>query len=228
MGPSLRPALRRPGHQTLNRSGKGLTRDPAAAGWRCSLPRSWSSSTWSSSSGRPTSGRGKERASKFAIDSKAVGEDVDAGGGAGGQRLRTAGPLLVFLHGRGGATTPPSDQFFDAPRPETSADRRLPGWRDHSISTTGRKATGALRRAGWSNVVQAIQRRSAARGVAASRWAASVARHCQLNPERFCAVGAHSPAIWHTGGETAQETFDDSADFERHDVPGGNRLPAPY
>lgn len=35
---------------------------------------------------------------------------------------------------------------------------------------------------------------------------------------RFCAVGAHSPALWEDGGETPAGAFDDSEDFERHDV----------
>jgi len=40
---------------------------------------------------------------------------------------------------------------------------------------------------------------------------------------RFCAVGGHSPALWQTGGETAQGAFDDAADFSRHDVIGTAR-----
>ena len=35
---------------------------------------------------------------------------------------------------------------------------------------------------------------------------------------RFCAVGAHSPALWEGGGETPEGAFDDAEDFERHDV----------
>ncbi len=40
----------------------------------------------------------------------------------------------------------------------------------------------------------------------------------RLAPGRFCAVGAHSPAIWQQAGETADGAFDDAADFERNDV----------
>ena len=40
----------------------------------------------------------------------------------------------------------------------------------------------------------------------------------RLHPHRFCAVGAHSPALWQTGGETAPGAFDDAQDFARHDV----------
>jgi S-formylglutathione hydrolase FrmB len=51
----------------------------------------------------------------------------------------------------------------------------------------------------------------------------------RLNPGRFCAIGAHSPAIWHTGGETAPGAFDDEADFERNDVlQAATDAPSPY
>ncbi len=40
----------------------------------------------------------------------------------------------------------------------------------------------------------------------------------RLDPDRFCAVGGHSPAIWETAGETADGAFDDGEDFERNDV----------
>jgi len=35
---------------------------------------------------------------------------------------------------------------------------------------------------------------------------------------RFCAVGAHSAAMWRTGGETPQGAFDDAEDFEQNDI----------
>jgi enterochelin esterase-like enzyme len=35
---------------------------------------------------------------------------------------------------------------------------------------------------------------------------------------RFCAVGAHSPALWEGGGQTPEGAFEDAEDFERHDV----------
>ena len=36
-------------------------------------------------------------------------------------------------------------------------------------------------------------------------------------------MGAHSPALWLAGGETAPGAFDDAADFARHDVVGTAR-----
>jgi enterochelin esterase-like enzyme len=38
------------------------------------------------------------------------------------------------------------------------------------------------------------------------------------SPGRFCAVGAQSPALWLTPGETAPGAFDDAADYARNDV----------
>jgi S-formylglutathione hydrolase FrmB len=42
----------------------------------------------------------------------------------------------------------------------------------------------------------------------------------RLHPDRFCAVGGHSPALWRTGGETPAGAFDDAEDFARHDLFG--------
>jgi S-formylglutathione hydrolase FrmB len=53
-----------------------------------------------------------------------------------------------------------------------------------------------------------------------------VARH---HPGRFCAVGAHSPALWRTGGETAAGAFDDAQDFARNDLVAlAARRPSPW
>lgn len=40
----------------------------------------------------------------------------------------------------------------------------------------------------------------------------------RLDPDRFCAVGGHSPAIWTSPGETADGAFDDGDDFSRNDL----------
>jgi S-formylglutathione hydrolase FrmB len=50
----------------------------------------------------------------------------------------------------------------------------------------------------------------------------------RLHPGRFCAVGAHSAAIWPTAAQTASGAFDDAADFRRHDVIGAARHGNPY
>src|SRR4029079_15680573 len=40
----------------------------------------------------------------------------------------------------------------------------------------------------------------------------------RLAPNRFCAVGAHSAALWFRGADTAAGAFDDAEDFARHDL----------
>jgi enterochelin esterase-like enzyme len=40
----------------------------------------------------------------------------------------------------------------------------------------------------------------------------------RLAPRRFCAVGAHSAALWSRGAETPAGAFDDEEDFARHDL----------
>jgi S-formylglutathione hydrolase FrmB len=41
--------------------------------------------------------------------------------------------------------------------------------------------------------------------------------------ERFCAAGAHSPALWQRAGDTPPGAFDDAADFARADPIGAAR-----
>jgi S-formylglutathione hydrolase FrmB len=50
----------------------------------------------------------------------------------------------------------------------------------------------------------------------------------RLHPGRFCAVGAHSAAIWPTAAQTASGAFDGGADFARHDLLRAARGRNPY
>jgi S-formylglutathione hydrolase FrmB len=173
---------------------------------------------------------------KFTIESRATERELDtqvvvpANGGSGRRR-----PLLVFLHGRGGGDLPrPSNQFFDALRDQGKRAPvvAFPSGGDHSYWHN--RAGG-----GWGTYVvdevipEVVRRyhvdpgRVAIGGISMGGFGSlDIAR---LHPDRFCAVGAHSPAIWHSGGETAPGAFDDSADFERHDVlQAAASSPAPY
>jgi enterochelin esterase-like enzyme len=47
----------------------------------------------------------------------------------------------------------------------------------------------------------------------------------RLHPTRFCAVGAHSAALWLTGGATPAGAFDGAQDFARNDLV---HLPFPF
>lgn len=57
----------------------------------------------------------------------------------------------------------------------------------------------------------------------------------RLEPGRFCAVGADSPALWTAAEETAAGAFDDAEDFAANDVleaaetdPAETRLQFPW
>ena len=50
----------------------------------------------------------------------------------------------------------------------------------------------------------------------------------RLAPERFCAVGAHSAALWFHGADTPSGAFDDAEDFARHDLIGFARSKTLY
>ena len=142
------------------------------------------------------------------------------GAGAGERR-----PLLVFLHGRGsdGQESNANGAFFHA------LDRlgaRAPA----VVFPSGGESSYFHRRAGgdWGRYVldevipQALRRlhadprRVAIGGISMGGFGAySIAR---LRPQRFCAVGGHSAALWLRAGESAPGAFDDAADFRRNDV----------
>jgi S-formylglutathione hydrolase FrmB len=134
-------------------------------------------------------------------------------------------PLLVFLHGRGdkGEDSNVNDEFFKAlaalgDRAPAVAfpnggnhgywhDRRGARWARYVLDEVIPRAARALK---------TDPERVAIGGISMGGFGAlDIAR---LHPRRFCAVGAHSPALWQTGGETAPGAFDDAQDFARHDV----------
>jgi S-formylglutathione hydrolase FrmB len=149
---------------------------------------------------------------------------VVPGGKANGPR-----PLLVFLHGRGmtedGSLN--SQMFAGLARQGVRApDIVFPDGGDHSYWHDRHGAA-------WGRYVmeevipQAIKRlgadpeRVAIGGISMGGFGAfDLAR---LHPNRFCAVGGHSPAIWTSSGQTAPGAFDNSADFSRHDIVGAAR-----
>jgi S-formylglutathione hydrolase FrmB len=139
-------------------------------------------------------------------------------------------PLLVFLHGRGdkGEDSNVNDAFFKA---LAAQGDRAPAvvfpnggnhgyWHDRRGAKWARYVLGEV-------IPQAIRelkadpRRIAIGGISMGGFGAlDIAR---LHPHRFCAAGAHSPALWQTAGETAPGAFDDAQDFARHDVVGSAR-----
>jgi S-formylglutathione hydrolase FrmB len=135
-------------------------------------------------------------------------------------------PLLVFLHGRGGDHRSELDGAFFAALDQLG-DRApvvaLPDGGDDSYwhdRRDGRWGAYVVREV-MPRVVERYgvdPRRVAIGGISMGGFGAyDIAR---LNPDRFCAVGGHSPAIWRSAGETAPGAFDDAADFARHDLIG--------
>jgi S-formylglutathione hydrolase FrmB len=134
-------------------------------------------------------------------------------------------PLLVFLHGRGadGEESNANGEFFHA---LDALGDRAPA----VVFPNGGESSYFHKRSGgdWARYVldevipRAIERlhadprRVAIGGISMGGFGAySIAR---LAPQRFCAVGGHSAALWLRGGDSAPGAFDDAADFGRNDV----------
>jgi enterochelin esterase-like enzyme len=165
------------------------------------------------------------RVVRFTIRSRLVHRDLHevairpAGAGAGR-------PLLVLLHGRGASPSSfmrqrlfralmelgpraPDVLLADGGDASYWHDRRDGAWGASLLREAIPAAIARLR---------ADPRRVAIGGESMGGFGAlDLAR---LHPRRFCAVGAHSAALWRSGGDTPAGAFDDAADFARHDVMG--------
>ena len=133
-------------------------------------------------------------------------------------------PLLVLLHGRhGDAGSMVSDQLGEGLKDvgDQAPVVLLPDGGDHSYWHD--RADGAWGRMVLDEAIPAAikrygadPRRVAIGGISMGGFGALdlAAEH----PDRFCAVGAHSPAIFPDAASTAEGAFDDAEDFGRHDV----------
>ncbi len=143
-------------------------------------------------------------------------------------------PLLVLLHGRSSG----ADQFLG--NPMFTELRRLgrnapviliPSGGDHSYWHD--RADGPWGSYVVREAIPAALARTGADGKSIAIGGASMGGFgaldlARLHPGRFCAVGAHSAAIWPTAGQTASGAFDGPADFARHDVMGAASRGNPY
>jgi len=174
------------------------------------------------------------RVLRFTINSRFVHEALPVtavvpAGPAAGRR-----PLLIFLHGKGeDQDSNLDDAMFAAlarlgPRapdivfPYGGADSY---WHDRADGAWGayvvQEVIGAAVRR-----LHADPRRVAIGGMSMGGFGAlNLAR---LDPARFCAVGAHSGALWVSGADSAAGAFDDAEDFSRNDVIGAARTGDPY
>jgi S-formylglutathione hydrolase FrmB len=134
---------------------------------------------------------------------------------------RDGAPLLILLHERGGSpeelvwpelvdsletmTNPPAVLLVDGGDHSYYHDREDFDWGTHILE----EAIPAARER-----LDTDPRKEAIGGFSMGGFGAlDLARQ-----RRFCAVGAHSPALWEGGGQTPEGAFDDAEDFERNDV----------
>jgi S-formylglutathione hydrolase FrmB len=134
-------------------------------------------------------------------------------------------PLLVLLHGRG-KNGPERMITAELGQALEAAGSRAPVvllpdggessyWHDRRDGAWGRMVVeelipAAARRFG------ADPKRVAIGGISMGGFGAL--HLAAANPERFCAVGAHSPAVFPEAGATAPGAFDDAEDFARTDL----------
>jgi enterochelin esterase-like enzyme len=160
---------------------------------------------------------------RFRVESKLVGRSLEeivvAPKGEGAGR-----PLLVLLHGR--SSSPGSyltQQWFDALAAlgSRAPDLLLVDGGDHSYyhnRSDGQWGSYLMKEAIPAGVARSRADRSriAIGGISMGGFGALLTglRH----PGAFCAVGAHSAALWHTGAETPQGAFDDAEDFDRNNI----------
>lgn len=143
-------------------------------------------------------------------------------------------PLLVFLHGKGGdQNSTLTDAMFAALAAQGNAAPDVVFPDGSGDSYWHRRASGD-----WAHYVveevlpQALSisgadpHRVAIGGISMGGFGAlDISR---LYPHRFCAIGAHSAAIWFRGADTAPGAFDDAEDFARHDLIARARHSNPY
>lgn len=133
-------------------------------------------------------------------------------------------PLLVFLHGRdGNEESGLTEEMYAALDEQGDAAPvvAFPDgggasfWHDRADGEWGRYVAEEVV-AEVSERFSVDEDRVAIGGISMGGFGAlNLAR---LYPDRFCAVGGHSAALWRTAGETAAGAFDDAADFARNDV----------
>jgi S-formylglutathione hydrolase FrmB len=130
-------------------------------------------------------------------------------------------PLLVLLHGRG--MTPKETIWPELLDAIDALGARAPtvliaDGGDHSYYHDRRDFAWA-RNVGWAIRAAELSYRTDPGRIAIGGFSMGGFGALDLaRQRRFCAVGAHAPALWREGGETPVGAFDDAADFERHDL----------
>jgi poly(3-hydroxybutyrate) depolymerase len=163
----------------------------------------------------------------YTVDSKLLGEEVPVSvvvppGARDGLRS-----LLVFLHGRGDdEQSYLTDPMFrglarqGGPAPVVAFPRGGPDsyWHDRDDGAWGSFVLEELIPA----LVKRFEIEPEQIGIGGiSMGGFGALDIAARSPGTFCAVGAHSPAVWLDASDTAQGAFDDEEDFAAHDVASG-------
>lgn len=176
-----------------------------------------------------TSASAPARLVRLTVDSRALGQDmpvnvIDPPHGKESSSALGRRGALVFLHGRGSDQTSVLSSALYVALREMGSDAPViiaPYGGDSSYYHDRESGD-------WPEYVMSEVLDEARNGVLFDRGklaigGISMGGFGALNvastyPDRFCAVGAHSPAIFTAAGETAPDAFDDAADFEVHDL----------
>jgi len=175
---------------------------------------------------------GPPTVTQFVVQSKLLGEPLyeelvtPAGGGRGR-------PLLVFLHGYGGTPSGTADSAFlmalrrlgDRAPVVLLPEGDVGWWHDRAQGQWGSYVLEeaipvALKRSG------ADHDRVAIGGISMGGFGAlDLGR---LAPDKFCAVGGHSPAVFESSAEDSLFPFDNQKDYDDHDLLTLARSKSPY
>jgi len=130
--------------------------------------------------------------------------------------------MLVLMHGKGGSPSQfLSQPFFDtlAKLGKRAPDVLLLDGGDDSYwhnRDDGRWGSMVMREGIPGGLQLTHARRVAIGGISMGGYGAFLLG--SRNARAFCAVGAQSPALWLSAGETAPGAFDDAQDYERNNV----------
>ena len=171
----------------------------------------------------------------FTVDSALVGRRLEQAAIRLPPLRHGRRPLLVLLHGRGGAPDAWISEVLLAALRDAGAaapdvvmvnggeasyyhDRVDGEWGSYVVQEVIPQAV---------RILGADPHRVAIGGSSMGGFGAlDIAR---LHPGRFCAVGGHAPAIFDSAGRTSEGSFDDAEDFARHDLVSWARTEAhPY
>ncbi len=181
----------------------------------------------------PSETRGA-KVTDYSVDSELLGEELPVKVVVPPGAMEGKRSLLVFLHGRGEDESSYLDEEMFAAlarlgdkAPVVAFPRGGPTsyWHDRDSGAWGSYVREELiprltKRFGIET------ERIAIGGISMGGFGAvDIARQGSLElgggkAAEFCAVGAHSPAVWQQASETAAGAFDDAADFSDHDVIG--------